>query len=325
MITRREWLAGTVAGLGLSKASLGREDDKKEGRKPAIFAFARFHFDEKSRNGGIFEIDPDEATWIKRSETGNMFARVSPNGEMLAYSQFGEEKLKGVFVQELAGGEPRKLTKLLGRAVWSPDGSELIVGNGGTVASQTQSEPGTWRVDLKTGRATKLAIEPGPQVIDWSRDGKSLLALDEKNEEGKGDQPLVVFDLQGKNRRVLFGEKNILTFDEHFSRDGERVHYSRYSIEMGLSNLQAWVVDNDGNKRERLYEKLDLDADPLQVRTSPDGKRSVADLWEWTSGTDKKKVYDSSNEKLAIIDRDSKTPRYIPLPPSQFIRLIDWV
>lgn len=321
MFTRREWLVSAVSGLAWSKASWGREKEEKAARRPAIFAFARSQSISSARNGGLFEIDPDDATWIMRTDQGNYTCRVSPSGEMAAYSTFGDKG--GVYVQDLRGGDPKKTARIALGLAWSPDGSELIVGTPMKFAANLNTEPGTWTVNLKTGRETKLPIKPGIRVLDWSSDGKTLLATDEEDPDVPG--ALIALDLQGKNRRVLSAEKNAFLFDEHFSKDGRRAHYTFLGRNGSIEDLQAWTVDLDGVRRERLFKSLDSKSDPFQVRTAPDGRRSAAVLWSWTKGNDKKKVYDRGEETLVVVDADGGNVRKLELPAFDFIRLIDWV
>ena len=322
MITRREWLAGTVSSIAAAKASLGLTVDKKDARKSAIFAYLGFEV--HGDIPGIYEIDPEEATWIKRDDKGNEYARLSPNGEILAYPKFENGMWRGIFVRDIFGGDPRKLTELGRRVCWSPDGSELIVGNGTAEAEESATEPRTWRVDFKTGRATKMPIEPGPQVIDWSRDGKTLLARTEEKGIDESKRPLIALDLQGKNRSVLFEDKKGYTIDHHFAPDGRRTHYTRIfrPENRPIVDMQAWVVDNDGSKRERLLEHLDIDADPFQVAGSPDGKRLAAVVSNWSRSKQGAKAYFSRS--LIVLDRDGKTSRKVELPSCRFICLIDW-
>ena len=325
MITRREWLAGAVSGLAATRIALGRSEDKKEARLTTIFALASFHFDGDSR--AIYTIDPVEGTWVRCGEKADIFGRVSPDGKWLAWqSRNREGKPTGILVQELPAGESRILSDHVGRVCWSADGSELIVGNGGLEVEEEKVETGTWRVDVKTGRTTKLPIGFGTQVIDWSRDGKTLLASARVEGTTKSARPLIALDLSGENRRVLFDEPQTNTFDEHFSVDGNRVHYSRYLTpnQGDITELGAWTVTLDGSNRQRILEHLDCSADPLQVRNSPDGKLLAAVVWPFDRGKDSAKTYDRGAETLVLVDRDGKTTHTVELPAFQFVRLIDW-
>ena len=324
MISRRQWLGSTFSGLSLAGLARGREEEKlaKKGR---IFAWLRFEYDLNTL--GAYAIDPDEGTWIRiGAEQMNPLARLSPDGSTLAWlKDKAQGAYAGVFLCDIVAGESRLVTEKAGRISWSPDGKELIVSMGKREVGESKAEVGTWRIDRKTGRAFKMPIAESIQVVDWSSDGETLLALEDEGAKNTGNRPLIAINLKGEQRRELVNDDGV-SFNQTFSPDGRQAVFMRYEQkEDRLSQMGAWSIALDGTKRERMFDHLEGNRDPFHLRSSADGKRFAAILWGWAGEkTTSKMYYPQPENVLYVIDRSGESIRKIELPPVRLIRLIDW-
>ena len=320
MISRRDWLAGTTGALAWAKFAKGSLEPKDTSR---IFASIRFAHDHGKN--GVYAIDPEEGSWTQIGQTYVSQARVSPDGKLLAWSKQSDQGVhEGILLRDLSG-EETPLTKRAGRVCWSPDGSELIVSRAESDMGEEKSLAGTWRVIVKTGREMKMNVPTTVQIVDWSSDGKTLLALADQEGRAIRRRPLIAIDIDGKTRRTIFEDK-VTTHNHSFFPDGRRAFLIiSHTNERGLYNaFEAWSINLDGTNRVRFFDALEGDLEPAGLRCSPDRKSFAAVVWPFTRDKNGEKTLDPSLTSLAIIDRDGKKVRKIELPPASTIGLIDW-
>jgi Tol biopolymer transport system component len=116
----------------------------------------------------VKEIDGDGLVPITRDPAPERWPSWSPDGRQIAFVRRGE-----VFLVSALGGGERKVAESLGRAVWTPDGSALLV----TLKSSPYARS-IFLVSLATGQKRRLTFPPDRSAGDVdmavSPDGRTL-------------------------------------------------------------------------------------------------------------------------------------------------------
>jgi len=210
----------------------------------------------------------------------------SPDGRWIAFEGNRPDGY-GVWVVPTDGGDPRLVTPpadiriIRPGAAWSPDGREIAyVGLG-----SDRSQPWTiHRVEVDSGRSTRLALEPLPGgrpspmgTLAWSPDGTRLAF-------GTGTDPYNGFLAQspaGRGARVwevdaAGGTVTAVTADgvtataPAYAPDGRRLAY--YALD-GSGKWQLWIRSaGDGTERQ-LTDHHDMSI--RRARWTPDGTSLV--------------------------------------------------
>src|SRR5262249_53925395 len=116
-------------------------------------------------------------TWRQVTDVGNPTARVAPDGRTIAFVRVPQqgERDKGIWTVDALGGDPVRVTDIVGRPFWSRDGRQLIVSGLGTAAGPQSARFETGRLNSDgTGRA-RLPFPETDIAIEWSADGTWLL------------------------------------------------------------------------------------------------------------------------------------------------------
>lgn len=229
---------------------------------------------------------------------------VSPDGRVVAFVSDRDGGVHAdVFVVPLAGGEPRRLTRLprgahptvVGELEWSPDGSRLAVVWGEDLPPYNLEVATLTVVDVASGRARDLTdgVESGTDPT-WSPDGTALAFL-RSAELGSAE---LVLDVDGRAQQSVDGEpwtfewladsRRVVTFDLDAVevidvRSGARrvIPTGGGSDWGGVSpdgtllllerDYELWVLPLDGRGAGRRLTGTPY-AD-LEPRWSPDGRR----------------------------------------------------
>jgi Tol biopolymer transport system component len=118
---------------------------------------------------------------------------------------------------------------------WSPDGKQI---------AYTVRRDGWIRLhDVRTGKATKLALVPGgAHDLEWSPDGTQIAAHDDKGIELVDVSTRRVSTLTGDGRHPLW------------SPDGTRIAFVRYDAERDIARLLT--IGRDGRGRRQLVAEM---------------------------------------------------------------------
>jgi hypothetical protein len=313
--TRREALGRVARGIVASALpalpTLARAvaptspDDPAEERRDRIFVASFRNPALRAGGAGILAIHPDTGAWAAVCREQHPFARVSPDGRWMASARQGMNAPSGVWLFDLRGEEePRRLLDGDGLASWSNDGKQVLVSRSKSM-TRGDEEAGTWRVSRDGSGKTKLPIPESELILDWSPDGRWVLASSERDRPVRFNTarfhwPVFAMRLDGTERRLLIeGEKeDESTSHQRFSPDAREIVYS-LSTRVGENRdrLSVWIVDRDGKQRRQLQREGVLF---WEAAWSPDGRRLVA------------KVSTTERIFLEVVDPEGKR---IPTPP----------
>ncbi|HEU4522824.1 MAG TPA: hypothetical protein VFT12_12530 [Thermoanaerobaculia bacterium] len=198
------------------------------------------------------------AVLIDGLEGHQHYARVSPDGSMLAFSWMKPGEPWQIFVQNLRDGSPPRQITRGGApsrgAAWSPDGSSLVF----------ERDRALWvaRADGSVAAARVDGADDVASFPDWSPDGQTLVYG-----AGSGTETyLAVIAVVGGTPRRLTDHRGGEWFPR-WSPDGQRIaFYSTWNGEM----TDIWTIRADGSDLRRITRHPGEDFRPAW---SPDGQQ----------------------------------------------------
>jgi TolB protein len=180
-----------VAGAALLVAHAGLRTPSADGAARVDRGLIVFHQGTDAGPGG----DALGAIWTTRPDGSGVrrlrgpctdcysSPRLSPDGTRIAYADYAPSGATAVFVMKRDGTGATMLCvgRCLYPVAWSPDGRRLVVGT--ESGSLNGPEFGYGVLDLKTRRLHPFPKLPPafprlPSSLDWSPDGKQILAAD---------------------------------------------------------------------------------------------------------------------------------------------------
>src|SRR4029077_14109612 len=127
----------------------------------AVLRYKTDDDEEKTEYNVIISIDPATGKWQKIANGHD--GRVSPDGQTLVFSRFGD----GIWNCDTAGSNnPGKISDKSGRPVWSPDGKHFVATKQELVEKPADKKPRTtpawkdetWKFDADGRNPVKLPI-----------------------------------------------------------------------------------------------------------------------------------------------------------------------
>lgn len=195
-----------------------------------------------------------------------------------------------LWIQDLAGGEPRRLTETYGydaEATVSPRGDRIVF------TSSRSGDLDLWTCDLEGGDLRQVTDTPGYDGgAFFSHDGKRLVFRSQAFTPGKESQELAetrelmaqwrvrpsrmelqISDADGSNRRTL-GPLGGASFAPYFFPDDRRVIFASNHHDPGETKREfdLFAIGVDGKGLERITTRPGFDSFPM---FSPDGRYLV--------------------------------------------------
>jgi eukaryotic-like serine/threonine-protein kinase len=222
-----------------------------------------------SRNGSVRPV----ATVVPfTSSAGQKFEPVfSPDGNEIAYAWTGENNDNGdIYVKLIDAGGPLRLTSSLADEycpTWSPDGRYVAFirdGPAGTAAYYV--------VPALGGAERKIAERNGPwhfgRCMDWSPDGKSLVAADRMTPEDSR-YSILLLAIEDGQRKAIVSQPDQFVSAPTLSPDGRTVAYVQGA---GFLTGDIYVVPVSGGRPRRVTSDGRF---LLGLAWTPDGKGIV--------------------------------------------------
>jgi Tol biopolymer transport system component len=234
------------------------------------------------------------------------FPQWSPDGESIVFSRYGGDEApgrNGLYLVSPDGGEPQRLTTLLGEHPhWSPDGHyiafdgdfgnriQLVAASGGTPVRIVPESipvlhggqpkwspdgsriafkggPNLWVLDLATGSFDTVFSEPGKVAIPtcWSLDGKEIYVT--MREADSPNSSIWAISTIGPGKRKLTPEKEGVYRYADLSPDGSLLAVVWCE---DRRDCDVWVMSSKGGNRVQITSHPEYDDGPAW---SPDGTR----------------------------------------------------
>ncbi len=201
----------------------------------------------------------------------------SPDGRTIACAAGNASELKGGDIVLLLVGvdvatgavrelSPKRWRAGMGRVVWMPDGSSLILVG---VENVTNDSYQLWRVSQPSGQATRITNDVqarGAGSLSITSDGKTLLSS--ITQAMTRIETLPVEEMAGKERSLTKVNVNTEGLTGIAWTPDGRIVFS--SFDGGQWDL--WIMNGDGSNRVRLTSDKFYDVEPC---VSPDGRYIV--------------------------------------------------
>lgn len=323
----------TLIPPSVGKASSLVDDDSTMAARAVGRIVLYFSGSNHKEPAGLYVVDPlnHEMTRvaevpIKNGPIALADLQLSPDGRRIAYGEMKSVNHTAVFtsiwIWDLQpGSQPRKISDIGGRPIWSPDGKQLLVteylGEGGP---EGRLRFAAWRINDDGSHPARLPIPDDFQIEDWSGDGLWLTGI-RPAPRGSRDFEIVVMRTDGTSRRNLTGPGQ--RFQPHFSPDGRSVVFVESSKDpaKGMKGQSLEVVDLDGKNIRRVYLEPD-DAHIGGIAWSPDGRSLVTNLDAW--GPDEQGNVTLINPRLCIIDVAEGKIRFLQHPKATVLGRPQW-
>jgi len=177
---------------------------------------------------------------------------VSPRGNLIAYTVFGENRFE-IWTVKPDGQAPT--FRAVGREPrFSPSGAEIVYTHTSLGGGQD-----VWRIDLRNGAAESVT-DAGEVDLqpDWSRDGRTIVFASERG----GAMSIWAAGAAGEKRLRL----NNGGFFPRFSPDGGSILF--------WNRGELWIMDRVGRQERRVRQNV---MGPVPAVWTKDGPKTAAD------------------------------------------------
>jgi dipeptidyl aminopeptidase/acylaminoacyl peptidase len=294
---------------------LGGYDVSRDGKR-VVFSVTRADVEENKTTSALWlqGIDGGAPRQISAGIKKDRDPRFSPDGGRVAFVS-DRDGAPQIFILDLAGGEPRKLTSApLGfeAPIWSPDG-KFLVAQGDTFADCADSACNQARLEHEEKSKVKARVAERLLYRHWDqwKDGRRahLYRIDAKSGEARdltpGNFDAPPFSVGGGGSYDLSPDGKSLVFDSNHDRD-----------EATSTNSDVWELDLAANKTRCLScANKAFDGDP---RYSPDGKR-IAWRAQRVPG------FESDELDLVVYDRATGQSRRITEKFDDWVHEFAWM
>jgi Tol biopolymer transport system component len=329
-LTRRQWLALTAASVTAQfrpfcAAYAGAQTHSGQ---LLLHAISKGNANKELKLHGLGFLEVTHGGWTQPIDPNITFARVSPNGRLLAYvapSWKRAARYSSTWVRDASGQEDPKCIFDDARPVcWSSDGRRLLVVRTGQ--NPAVQEIQSWLVNIDDGSAEKLPLSRHAYVHDWSPDGRHVVAGWGGDQGFRGSLssywPIEVMDVHGEARRRLFEgsiPEGIGYSQSRFTPDGRKVLCIK--TEQPSQIVSLWAFDLERNRLENIIPAREIES-VNSYCISPDGK-SIAVYFTSYDRDARGNAVATFGHELAILDIDGGNRRSLPVS-CDFLSLFDW-
>ena len=234
----------------------------------------------------------------------------SPDGRTLAFVRQSAVVIANVYLVQVAGGEPRRLTfkdqQMLGLA-WTPDGREIVFS---AVPAASSSNNSLWRISSLGGMPELLSGTGGGAIYPAiSRQGSRLIYSRQTS-----DRNIWRLELSGltstRNRPTKLIASTRTDFFPQISPEGDRIAFE--SDRSG--SPEVWVCDLDGRRPGQLTSFVDVNAGApcwspdgrwIAFDAAPDGNGDIYVI-SADGGSPRRLTTEGSGESVPSWSRDGK-------------------
>jgi len=264
---------------------------------------------DNSFESAIIAVDPVTGQWQRIGNGDRVFGlRVSPDKQALLFAVHED----GIWQCAPQEGSERTRVMYRGRSpIWSPDGKQLISGEGAYEEGKGWKHS-TWRCNLDGSSLVRLPIPDTDGVEDWSLDGNWLVTVSDRHPpQGSGYQVYVMWP-DGTNERRL--TKDGLNVYSRFSPDSRSIAH----IHQDKDGNSLRVVNIDGSEAREIIKGEGAGGTGACGAPcwSPDGKQIALPRFDWENDENGRKIKRAGNDhnyRLEIVDVNSGNSRRITL------------
>lgn len=318
-------LAAQRTGLAEEPQRLGeRSKTADEGKPASAPAQAEMPKPEGSGHilygcdGKLYLMDPDgkNERHIDLPPMGGRFPMpcLSPDGQSLAFWTLGANDDTVVSVRTLDGkgfGTKFELKEAAGFVTmfWSPSGQELHVNLGGP-----EPEIRHFRLDVKSGKVTRLSVLKPYLLADQTRDGKLFLAISYGSQAAWRPKSIHLVTPAGTGEKLLAKTEKGWTSSARLAPDGRRA--------LVIVEDKPYVIDIDKPGMLKPVAGIPKNAEVNGCAWAPDGKHIV-----YVIGTvhfldpEALKKFET---RLVVADPDGGNAKVVRLEKGKVFLGVDW-
>jgi serine/threonine protein kinase len=201
------------------------------------------------------------------SEADDNLPIFSPDGNLIAFRS--EREPSGIYIMEVTGENPRRVTDFGYHPSWSPDGEHLAVSTRQFERPEVRVSSSIWIVDAKNGKKRKLIGGYSNQPT-WSPNGKRIAYWFIGN---GGKRDLATISVTGGEPTFITNSANT-NWNPVWSPDGNYLYYS--SDKSG--NMAFWRIRIDQTTGS-ILDEAEIVSTPAKFNShlsfSKDGKKMV--------------------------------------------------
>jgi WD40 repeat protein len=284
-----------------------------EAKPPSRIYLTVFLRKDNTFENAIIAVDPATGQWQRIGDGNLVFGlRVSPDKQSLLFAVH-EDGIWKCAPQE--GSERTRVMYRGSSPLWSPDGKQLISGEGAYEEGQGWKHS-TWRSNLDGTALTRLPIPDTDGVEDWSPDGNWVVTVSDRHPPHGSGYQLYVMRPDGTEQRRL--TKDGLNVYSRFSPDSRSIVY----VHQDKEGNSLRVVNIDGrDAREILKAEGAGGAGACGAACwSPDGKQLALHRYDWEideNGRKLKRAGNDHHDRIEIVDVEGGNIRRITLASLQ--------
>lgn len=330
-LTRREWIgAAATSAFGVLAANQPLHANCPKGETVAdgtILTYTPNNHEDQAELIGLGVLDLKSGTWSKLTSDGSPVARLSPDGQTVAYAKFappGRPNADGVWLVYVnEKNEPTRVFEQVARPSWSADGRRLLVSRAtqvGAIVTQIES----WILDIERKQPERLPHLDADLVLAWSPNGQQVIVTSKRDPvfASKPSQywPVELVNIDGSDRKRIVEDGMPGAGKYRFSADGRTVLYTQFDEKNRPASLRSIGVD--GTDRRCVFRAEDHESIE-SFCVSPDGKSLAVNFAKFVPSNDGEPDRQVRVERWAIVDMHGQPQHALTLPHTR-AQLLDW-